>query len=65
MIRRLSLRTILGGIVGVLALLLIAVTAHQVIDASFDRQVARSVAEGNETSDLLLLAAGQLAANAA
>ena len=62
MIRRLSLRTILGGIVGVLALLLIAVTAHQVIDASFDRQLARSVAEGNETSDLLLLAAGQLAA---
>jgi methyl-accepting chemotaxis protein len=59
---KVSLRIILGAIVGVLTLLLGAVGTYNTMQAWSDRQVARAVAEANETSDLLLLAAGHLAA---
>ncbi len=60
--RKLSLRLILGSIVGVLAVLLMGVTAFNVVTAFSERQVARAIASANEISDMLLLAAGHLAA---
>src|SRR5262249_8975229 len=62
MARNLSLRLVLGSIVGVLAALLIGVATYNAVTAFAERQVARAIASGNETSDLFLLAAGNLAA---
>jgi methyl-accepting chemotaxis protein len=60
--RNISLRIVLGSIVGLLALLLIGITTYNVLEALSQRQVARVIERGNETSDLLLLAAGHFAA---
>jgi methyl-accepting chemotaxis protein len=60
--RNISLRIVLGSIVGLLALLLICITTYNVLEALSQRQVARVIEHSNETSDLLLLAAAHFAA---